>query len=78
MVKTEDLAVKQIVSRDTEVVEGKPDVRHADDALAFVTGHESVVWTAEEERKVLRKIDCVILPLVHLPCWRSPPTASSF
>lgn len=44
--------------------EGKPSIQHADDALAFVTDHENVAWTREEEAKVLRKIDLVILPLV--------------
>jgi hypothetical protein len=35
-----------------------------DDALAFIAGSADDEWTEEEERRVLRKIDFVVVPLV--------------
>lgn len=36
----------------------------SDDALQFMRTVGSIDWTPEEERQVVRKIDCRLLPLV--------------
>lgn len=41
-----------------------PSGRGLDDALPFAMGAEEDSWTDEEERRVLRKIDFVVVPLV--------------
>jgi hypothetical protein len=38
--------------------------QHGDAALGFLEAHETVVFTQEEEKAVLRKIDLVLMPLV--------------
>lgn len=38
--------------------------KHGDVALGFLETHEPVVFTPEEERKVVQKIDRVLMPLV--------------
>jgi hypothetical protein len=37
---------------------------HADVALGFLENHETAVYTQEEEKRVVRKIDLVLMPLV--------------
>jgi hypothetical protein len=37
---------------------------HGDVALGFLENHEAVSFTKEEERRVIHKIDCVLMPLV--------------
>lgn len=37
---------------------------HGDRALAFVEEHDAVSFTPQEEKKLLRKIDRVLMPLV--------------
>lgn len=39
---------------------------HVDDAKKFLDANGPITWTLEDERKVLRKIDLRILPLVFL------------
>ena len=40
------------------------DDRRADDAKKFLDSSDAITWTDVEERRVLRKIDMRILPLV--------------
>jgi hypothetical protein len=53
----------QVVSHDPD-----PKVaalaQHGDVALNFLETHEPVVFTPEEERRVVQKIDRVLMPLV--------------
>lgn len=44
----------------------KPSIlpEHGDVALGFLENHETAVYTREEEKAVLRKIDMVLMPLV--------------
>lgn len=37
---------------------------HGDVALGFLENHDTIVFTPEEERQVVRKIDRVLMPLV--------------
>ena len=59
-----------------ETTTGKPLGKDIDDALRFTLDcdGDEIEWTEEEERKVLRKIDMVILPLViaSSPCLNLP------
>lgn len=38
--------------------------RGTDDALNFTATHEDITWTPDEERRLLRKLDMRIIPLV--------------
>jgi hypothetical protein len=53
-------------SHDDEAIYDKQDTlgQGVDDALKFVMGGEEGSWTDEEERRVLRKIDLILVPLV--------------
>ena len=48
-----------------EEADSKPHPRDVDDALNFATQIENVDWTEAEEKKVVWKIDAVILSLVR-------------
>ncbi len=48
-----------------EVIDAPDEkLQHADVALGFVREHEGVVYTLEQEKAVLRKIDMTLMPLV--------------
>lgn len=47
-----------------ESMEKRVDATGGDDGLAFVLENGQDAWTEEEERKVLRKIDFIVLPMV--------------
>ncbi|KAL4907795.1 major facilitator superfamily domain-containing protein [Aspergillus multicolor] len=44
--------------------EAKHQLDHADVALEFLETHEVAIFTTEEEKSVVRKIDCVLMPLM--------------
>ena len=48
-----------------EDVDGKTQPKDVDDALRFAIQTEDIDWTKAEERKVVWKIDAVILSLVR-------------
>jgi ACS family allantoate permease-like MFS transporter len=48
--------------------ENPANVKGVDDALLFTVDRDPITWTAEEERKLLWKIDLRLIPLVcHKP-----------
>jgi hypothetical protein len=62
--KAETDTVEHASAVATEELDAKPHNRDADDALWFAAESEAITWTDAEERKVLWKIDGVILSLV--------------
>ena len=40
-----------------------------DDALSFAIGGDEVTWTRDEERRILWKIDLLLVPLVRFTVW---------
>ena len=62
--KAETDAVEHASPAVMEDVDTKALIRGADDALKFATESEGITWTDAEERRVLWKIDGVILSLV--------------
>lgn len=61
--------IEYVESQDPE----KKPIKGVDDALQFAAEHGSDEWSEEEERKVLRKIDYRLIPLVSDICSRVLP-----
>lgn len=59
-----DQKVEQEQSKDVDAPV-KELHQHGDKALGFLEAREAVVYTREEEMRVLRKIDKVLMPLVR-------------
>lgn len=55
---------RSVSSRGSEAQ--RPETERADDVLSFVADLDTLTWTPQEERRVVRKIDTVILALVSL------------
>lgn len=60
------------VATGPELIQGSSDVTEvvhelADEALGFVEKHEGFMFTAKQDKAVLRKIDLHIMPLVIIP-----------
>jgi hypothetical protein len=49
-------------------------IKRADDALDFAAEAEDLVWSPREERRVIAKIDTVILFLVSISGWKALAT----
>ncbi|KIW73782.1 hypothetical protein PV04_01874 [Phialophora macrospora] len=62
--KAETDTVEHAAPAATDEIDAKPHTRDADDALWFATESEGITWTEAEEKKVLWKIDGVILSLL--------------
>lgn len=62
----DDKAVEMAPVTQTPSVNPKTAVMHdhGDAALDFLEHHEAVAYTADEEKRVIRKIDRVLMPLV--------------
>lgn len=63
------MSADQDKSADTKVdhIESQKSIKElkgVDDALGFALTHDEIEWTEQEERKVIRKIDFRLLPLV--------------
>ena len=54
--------VEMIQSNDPKAATIK---EHGDAALDFLENHETVTFTREEEKRLIRKIDRVLMPLVR-------------
>ncbi len=63
--KTDSDTLEYAGTATIEDVETKTPPRDADDALKFATETENIDWTEAEEKKVVWKIDAVILSLVR-------------
>lgn len=65
----------------TPGIEKRPDVG-GDDGLAFVLENGQDKWTKEEEKRVVRKIDLIVLPMVCIvtveTCSARPPLNQFF
>jgi hypothetical protein len=48
----------------------KEEVKGVDDGFMFAVTREDIVWTREEERRLVRKIDMRMIPLVMLISFR--------
>ena len=59
-------SVESVSPRVVESMDEKQHIQDADDALKFATESEGISWTEQEEKRVVRKIDAVILSLVRL------------
>jgi hypothetical protein len=64
MAKDEIDAVSRLETADSTPL--KKQTKGLDDALVFVSGREPIEWTEQEERKVVRKIDFVLVTMVSL------------
>jgi ACS family allantoate permease-like MFS transporter len=65
--REEDPTVEQVdtlQSQNFDFEEKRVDVKGVDDALMFTVNREPIIWTAEEERKLLWKIDLRLIPLL--------------
>jgi hypothetical protein len=62
--KEEITIVETATTSSGEQHEEKIVIKRADDAFQFAADAEEISWTPAEERRVVRKIDVVILPLV--------------
>ena len=51
-------------SQNFDFEEGKLNLKGVDDALRFTADRVPISWTAEEERRLLWKIDLRLIPLV--------------
>jgi hypothetical protein len=70
----EDGSVEQVDTiqiQNFEFGEKRVNLKGVDDALMFTVDREPITWTAEEERKLLWKIDLRLIPLVRLSWTRS-------
>jgi MFS transporter, ACS family, DAL5 transporter family protein len=56
--------VDTVQSQAFDFEEKRVNVNGVDDALLFTVDREPISWTAEEERKLLWKIDLRLIPLV--------------
>ena len=68
--KQEAEAIEGFRQDDVESEIGKNTSRDVDDALRFTLESNQVTWTEEQERKVVRKIDAVVLSMVCRP-WNA-------
>ncbi|OQV02701.1 hypothetical protein CLAIMM_07851 [Cladophialophora immunda] len=64
--KTETDTVEHASADVVENVDLKPRTRDVDDALRFAAESEGITWTEAEEKKVVWKIDAVILSLLFI------------
>lgn len=51
-------------SQNFDFDETKLNLKGVDDALRFAVDRDPITWTAEEERRLLWKIDLRLIPLV--------------
>ena len=58
-----DIALAEEVAADAIMTD---KIKHGDEALKFMTEHDGEAVTPEEEKKVLRKIDFRLLPIMML------------
>ena len=72
-VLTDKEAATVIDSNHVEISSGF-NATNVDEALDAFTGIGDIEWTADEEKKVVRKIDFVILPLVRSKGAQSVPS----
>ena len=62
---TQSAAASSGSTREGEVTQVSDEkLKHADAALGFIENHASIEYTPEQEKKVLRKIDKYLMPLV--------------
>lgn len=61
-VNVEHISHSSPVNYDLE--DKKMATKGIDDALLFSVNNEEITWTAEEERRLLLKIDLRLIPLV--------------
>ncbi|KAF1823031.1 MFS general substrate transporter [Dissoconium aciculare CBS 342.82] len=64
--KEEITIVETATTSSGEQHEEKIVIKRADDAFQFAADAEEISWTPAEERRVVRKIDVVILPLLFI------------
>ena len=65
MATKEDGEMIEVVQRnDLETAAEKTPAKDVDDALRFTLESIHITWTEKEEKKVVRKIDAVVLSLV--------------
>jgi ACS family allantoate permease-like MFS transporter len=70
----EDVSVEQvdtIQGQKFEFEKKTVNSKGVDDALMFTVDREPITWTAEQERRLLWKIDLRLIPLVCLSWTRS-------
>ncbi|PMD31885.1 MFS general substrate transporter [Hyaloscypha variabilis F] len=60
--------VDTIQSQEFNYEEKAVNLKGIDDALMFTVDREPITWTAEEERRLLWKIDLRLIPLMLLAC----------
>lgn len=69
-------AIEVARQTDLESADEKKASRDVDDALRFTLESTHTTWTEDEEKKVVRKIDAVVLSMVCRTLLPSPPCAS--